>query len=107
MWSCVENKCEGMIGLRELPGDVFRFDQERYTVVGQRTDRRFRLGDELRVVIKAVDMDRRTVELGLEGETMRTTSGKFERRAPKGAPNKKGFRQAPKASNKGKKKGKR
>lgn len=103
----VENKCEGMIGLRELPGDVFRFDQERYTVVGQRTDRRFRLGDELRVVIKAVDMDRRTVEFGLEGETMRTTSGKFERRAPKGAPNKKGFRQAPKASNKGKKKGKR
>ena len=91
--------------LRELPGDIFRFDQERYTVVGQRTDRRFRLGDELRVVVKAVDMDRRTVEFGLEGETMKTSSGKFERRAPKGAPAKKGFRQAPKAGKKGKRKG--
>jgi len=78
----VENKCEGMIGLRELPGDVFHFDQERYTVAGQRTGRKFRLGDELRVTVKAVDMDRRTVEFGLAGEVMRTTSGKFERRAP-------------------------
>lgn len=107
----VENKCEGMIGLRELPGDVFRFDQERYVVVGQRTDRRFRLGDELRVVVKAVDMDRRSVDFGLAGEVMRTTSGKFERRAqkaPKAAPAKKGFRQPKKAVKKGpNKKGRR
>ncbi len=75
----VANKCEGMIGLRELPGDVFRFDQERYTVVGQRTGRKFRLGDEISVVVKAVDMDRRSVDLGLAGEVMRTTAGKFER----------------------------
>ena len=99
----VENKCEGMIGLRELPGDVFHFDQERYTVVCHRTGRRFRLGDELRVVVKAVDMDRRSVDFGLAGEVMRTTSGKFERRAPKApksAPAKKGFRQAKKAAKK-------
>ncbi|MBK9175348.1 MAG: ribonuclease R [Flavobacteriales bacterium] len=77
-----ENKCEGMIGLRELPGDVFRFDQERYVVVGHRTGRRFRLGDELTVTIKAVDMDRRTVAFALHGERGPvTTSGKFERRA--------------------------
>jgi ribonuclease R len=93
----VENKCEGMIGLRELPGDVFRFDQERYVVVGQRTGRRFRLGDDISVVVKAVDMDRRSVDFGLAGEVMRTTSGKFERRAPKATSAKKGFRQPKKA----------
>jgi hypothetical protein len=100
----VENKCEGMIGLRDLPGDVYRFDQERYTVVGHRTGRSLRLGDELRVVIKAVDMDRRTVEFALEEDGGITTSGKFERRAPRGAPPKKGFRLPPKskASAKGK-----
>jgi ribonuclease R len=100
----VDNKCEGMIGLRELPGDIFRFDQEHYVVVGHRTGRRFRLGDELRVVVKAVDMDRRSVEFGLAGEVMRTTSGKFERRAPKGTkdtPAKKGFRQPKKGGKKG------
>ncbi|MEO8589176.1 MAG: ribonuclease R [Flavobacteriales bacterium] len=78
-----ENKCEGMIGLRELPGDVFRFDQERYAVVGQRTGRKFRLGDEVNVTIKSVDMDRRTVAFELTGEPSTTTSGKFERRTPK------------------------
>ncbi len=77
-----ENKCEGLIGLRELPGDVFRFDKERYTVVGQRIGRKFRLGDELEVTIKAVDMDRRAVDLVLAGEPAVTTSGKFERRGP-------------------------
>lgn len=78
-----ENKCEGMIGLRELPGDVFRFDQERYVVAGHRTGRKFRLGDELRVVVKAVDMDKRTVDFALdEPRSAVTTRGKHVRKAP-------------------------
>ncbi len=75
------NKCEGLIGLRDIPGDVFRFDKDRYLVVGQRTGRKFRLGDELEVMIKAVDMDRRVVDFSLVGGTVApvTTSGKFQR----------------------------
>jgi ribonuclease R len=76
-----ENKCEGLIGLRDIPGDVFRFDKERYMVIGQRTGRKFRLGDDLEVMIKAVDMDRRVVDFSLVGGTVApvTTSGKFQR----------------------------
>lgn len=59
------NKCEGMIGLRDLPGDHYKFDQERYCVVGQRTGRKFQLGDEVTVKIRAVDMDKRTVDLAM------------------------------------------
>lgn len=82
-----ENKCEGMIALRELPGDAYRFDPERYVVAGQRTGRRFRLGDELRVTIKAVDMDRRTVDLALdEPQGPVNTRGKFERKPAKKKP---------------------
>ncbi|MBK8340414.1 MAG: RNB domain-containing ribonuclease [Flavobacteriales bacterium] len=93
-----ENKCEGMIGLRELPGDVYRFDQERYCVVGQRTGRKFRLGDELSVTIKSVDMDRRSVALVVEGAEAVTTSGKFERwnTAPKRADKRGGQKKAQK-----------
>ncbi|HMN06444.1 MAG TPA: ribonuclease R [Flavobacteriales bacterium] len=61
------NKCEGMIALRDLPGDHYRFDQDRYQLVGQRTGRQFRLGDEVRVAVRAVDMQKRTVELSLSG----------------------------------------
>ena len=60
-----ENKCEGMIGLRDLPGDQFKFDDQRYLVRGASSGRVIRLGDELDVVVRAVDMDRRTVALAL------------------------------------------
>jgi ribonuclease R len=59
------NKCEGMLSLRDLPGDLYKFDQERYSVIGQRTGHKFQLGQELTVKIRAVDMDKRTVELVL------------------------------------------
>lgn len=59
------NKCEGMITLRDLPGDSFKFDQSKYMVIGQRTGRRIRLGDEILVTVRGVDMDKRTVDLGL------------------------------------------
>ncbi|MEZ4739121.1 MAG: ribonuclease R [Flavobacteriales bacterium] len=78
-----ENKCEGLIGLRSLSGDIYRFDKERYAVVGQRTGRKFSLGDELEVTVRAVDMDRRTTDFVLAGEPAVTSSGKFERRSSK------------------------
>lgn len=68
------NKCEGMIALRDLPGDSFRFDQAKYTVVGQRSGKRIRLGDELLVTVRGVDMDKRTIDLAIAGAAAHTTS---------------------------------
>lgn len=88
------NKCEGMIPLRDLPGDSFKFDQNKYTVVGQRTGRRFRLGDELMVTIRGVDMDKRTVDLGVADGRASTggartqphpSAGKWDETRPSGA----------------------
>ncbi|MBK8582784.1 MAG: RNB domain-containing ribonuclease [Flavobacteriales bacterium] len=61
----IANKCEGMISLRDLPGDHYKFDQESYTVTGQRTGRRFRLGDEMEVMVRGVDMEKRVIDLAL------------------------------------------
>ncbi|MCI1751909.1 MAG: S1 RNA-binding domain-containing protein [Flavobacteriales bacterium] len=61
----IANKCEGMINLRDLPGDHYKFDQESYTVTGQRTGRRFRLGDELEVMVRGVDMEKRVIDLSI------------------------------------------
>ncbi len=61
----IENKCEGMIALRDLPGDHYNFEQEKYTVTGQRTGRQFRLGDELEVMVRGVDMEKRTIDFSL------------------------------------------
>jgi len=62
-----ENKCEGMISIRDLRGDTFKFLEGKFQVVGMRTGKTYRLGDELRVTIRAVDMEKRVVDLVPEG----------------------------------------
>jgi len=98
----IENKCEGMIALRDLPGDHYTFEQEKYTVTGQRTGRRFRLGDELEVMVRGVDMEKRVIDFSLvdDGATgqapERPSRGQWDetRPYPAGGGNgaKKGFR---------------
>ncbi|MBK9761495.1 MAG: ribonuclease R [Flavobacteriales bacterium] len=85
------NKCEGMISLRDMPGDSFKFDQAKYTVIGQRTGKRIRLGDELQVKVRGVDMDKRTIDLAIMGigagsEMLRTSSPKASTDQPVAKP---------------------
>ncbi|HQV40078.1 MAG: ribonuclease R [Flavobacteriales bacterium] len=98
----IENKCEGMITLRDLPGDHYKFEQEKYSVVGQRTGRRFSLGDDLQVMVRGVDMEKRVIDFSLVDEgpantpPERSTRGQWDETRPYpaggGGGAKKGFR---------------
>ncbi|MCB0792418.1 MAG: ribonuclease R [Flavobacteriales bacterium] len=66
------NHCEGMIPVRDMRGDIFKFEEERYRLVGMRSGRTIHLGDPLRVIVRSVDMDRRTVDLRETGGVRRT-----------------------------------
>jgi ribonuclease R len=61
---------EGRIPLEELRDDVYRFDEERFCLVG-RGGRTWRVGDELEVVVVAVDIDRAEVTLALPADGAR------------------------------------
>ena len=54
---------EGMIHLSALVDDFYVFDQATRRLTGSRTKREFRLGDPIRVVVAAVDIDRRLLDL--------------------------------------------
>ncbi len=54
---------EGMISLSSLSDDFYVFDQATRRLTGSRTHREFRLGDPIRVVVAAVDIDRRQLDL--------------------------------------------
>ena len=41
----VENKCEGLVKAKDLPGDFFVHDQKNHRFVGERTGKKFQLGD--------------------------------------------------------------
>ena len=55
--------CEGMIPLKFLGDDYYYLDDENYMVIGQRSGKTYRLGDEIRVIIKDVDLSRKQIDL--------------------------------------------
>jgi ribonuclease R len=46
-----ENKCEGMIPIREMNDDYYHFDEDNYCLIGRRNKRKFQLGDPLKIKI--------------------------------------------------------
>lgn len=57
-----ETKSEGMVRMRELGDDFYIFDKKHYQIVGERTKKRFRLGDKVRIKVKRANMDQRQID---------------------------------------------
>ena len=53
---------EGVVHLRDIEGDYYRFDEQRYEVYGSSSGHVFTLGDRVRVRVKATDLRRRTLD---------------------------------------------
>ncbi|WP_031426849.1 ribonuclease R [Flavimarina sp. Hel_I_48] len=64
----VENKCEGMIRVRDIEGDYYEFDQEQYAVVGRKTKKVLTLGDEIYVRVKEADLVKKNLDFTLVGK---------------------------------------
>lgn len=58
-----ESKSEGLIRLRDIPGDFYEFEEKKYRVVGKRTKKILQLGDEVMVKIKSVDVLKKQIDL--------------------------------------------
>ena len=67
----VENKCEGMVHIRELKDDFYVFDEENYSLIGKRTNRSFQLGDEVRVKILRANLAKKQLDFKLAEEDTR------------------------------------
>ncbi len=61
----VENKCEGMIRLGDLDDDYYYLDEDNYQVIGHNSNRKFKLGDEINIIIKSVDAQRKEIDFVL------------------------------------------
>ena len=53
---------EGMVAMRDIVGDYYRFDEARYEVYGHATGNVFTLGDKVRVRVKSADLRRRMLD---------------------------------------------
>lgn len=61
----ISNKCEGMIRIRDIKGDYFIFDEREYAIIGERTKKKYTLGDEVTVMVKNTDLIKRHLDFAL------------------------------------------
>jgi len=61
----IENKCEGMVPIRDLDDDYYVFDEKNYCLVGRRYQRRFQLGDAVRVKVARANLDKKQLDFVL------------------------------------------
>jgi len=60
-------KCEGLVRLANLADDFYEFDENNQWIIGKRTHKKYQLGDQVHVVVKAADTTKRQVDLDLVG----------------------------------------
>lgn len=60
-----ENKCEGMVRLRDITDDLYILDEKNYAIRGQRKKKVYQLGDEVRIRVKKVDLEKRQIDFTL------------------------------------------
>ncbi|HZK02975.1 MAG TPA: ribonuclease R [Bacteroidaceae bacterium] len=61
----IENKCEGLIPIRTLVGDFFEFDEKNYSLIGQKTHKRYRLGDTIKIEVTHCNLDKKQMDFAL------------------------------------------
>ncbi|MDQ3186580.1 MAG: ribonuclease R [Pseudomonadota bacterium] len=59
---------EGLVHISELPSDYFHFDAAKHMLLGERSSKRYRLGDRLRVKIVRVDLETSKIDFVLAGD---------------------------------------
>ncbi len=62
----LDNGAEGLVHVSYLTDDYYHFVEDSYSLVGERTKKRYRLGDRVQVRVVAVDIQERTMEMRLE-----------------------------------------
>jgi len=61
----IENKCEGMVRIRDLRDDYYTFDAREFALIGERKRKIYRLGDTVAVRVKNTDLVKRHLDFEL------------------------------------------
>jgi len=72
---------EGLVHITALGNDYYHFDSARLELLGERTRRSFRLGDELQVRVVRVDVDEARIDFELATDGKRAPRARGKRRA--------------------------
>lgn len=57
-----ETKCEGLVRMRDMTDDFYVFNEKKLELVGQKKKKSYRLGDKVKIKVKAVDLEKKTID---------------------------------------------
>ena len=57
-----ETKSEGMVRMKYMTDDFYELNEKKMEIVGKRTNKRYRLGDRVRIKVKSVDLEKKTID---------------------------------------------
>lgn len=60
-----ENRCEGLVPMRELDDDFYEFDEKNYRLLGRRTKHEYRLGDEIEIKVVRANLERKQLDFSI------------------------------------------
>jgi ribonuclease R len=58
----VETKCEGLVKVRDMTDDYYLFNEKKLELVGQKRKKKYSLGGRVKIKVKAVDLERKTID---------------------------------------------
>ncbi len=61
----LENTIEGLVHFNNMLDDYYHFDEEKYYIIGERTNKQYRLGDSVRVRVLDADVVKRNIDFEL------------------------------------------
>ena len=61
------NTIEGLVHISYLTDDYYHYDDRQYAMIGERTGKVFRIGDEITVRVIHVNLDERSIDFEIVG----------------------------------------
>ena len=60
-----ENKCEGLVPIRDLEDDYYEFGEKNYCLMGRRKHGIYRVGDPIRIKVSRANLERKQLDFAL------------------------------------------
>jgi ribonuclease R len=60
-----ETLSEGMVHISKLGDEYFKLDEKGYAIVGEKSGKRFSLGDSVKIKVEKIDIERKNIDMSL------------------------------------------
>ena len=65
-----ENKCEGMVPMRDLGDDYYEFDEKNYCLIGRKRHQKFSLGDPVQIMVARANLEKKQLDFVLADDKL-------------------------------------